>query len=99
MNMRLDIKVKISDTCVHITDSYTVKKRIVMKDVIKDLKETYDATVLKERSTFGMVNEWVGHNNLYTLGLWESRTKDVDLEYPQAWYYKIIWFLLGLIAL
>lgn len=95
----LDIKVKVSDTCVHITDSYTVKKRRVMKDVIKDLKNTYDATVLKERSTFGMINEWVGHNNLYTLGLWESRTKDVDLEYPQAWYYKIVWFLLGLIVL
>lgn len=97
--MTLDIKVEVSRFCVHIEDSYTVDKRSIMRDVIKDLKNTFSATVLTNRSTCSMVFEWVGHNNLYKLGLWRDHTKDVDLEWPQKWYDKLAWFLLGLIKL
>ena len=97
--MRLDIRVEVSRFCVHIEDSYTVDSRSVMRDVIKDLKNTFSVPVLTNRSTCSMVFEWVAHNNLYKLHIARSHTKDVDLEWPQKWYYSLAWFLLGLIKL
>ena len=97
--MMLDIRVEVSRFCVHIEDSYTVNKRSVMRDVIKDLKNTFSVPVLINRSTCSMVFEWVGHNNLYKLHIARSHTKDVDLEYPQKWYMSLVWFLLGLIEI
>ena len=52
------------------------------------------------RSLKDLEAEWGVHNVLYRLGLSRSRTKDVDLNYPQqwTWLYRIVWALTKWIA-
>jgi hypothetical protein len=38
----------------------------------------------------------VVHNRLYKLHILRDRTKDVDLEYKQKWYLKVLYSILGI---
>ena len=94
-----NIHVEVSRFCVHIEDSYTVNDRSCIRYIINDLKNTFSVPILTNRSTYSLASEWIAHNNLYKLHIARSHTKDVDLEWPQKWYYSLAWFLLGLIKL
>ena len=95
----LDINVIVDRYCITIQNSYTVDKRRIMNDVLNDLRKSFSVPVLNNRSNIGMIFEWVAHNNLYKLHICRNHTKNVDLEYPQKWYYKLAWFLLGIIKI
>ncbi len=96
---KYDIDILIAKDNIHIDNSYRVRKRKDMKLILHYLRDNYTSWVLDYRSDNSLVHEWVGHNNLYVLGLFRSHTKDVDLEYPEEWYYKVIWWLLSRIVL
>ena len=97
--MDLDIKAIVGDNCVTIQNSYTIDKRMVMRDVLNDLRDNFSSAVFDNRGNISMIFEWVAHNNLYNLHICRSHTKDVDFEYPQKWYFKLAWFLLGIIKI
>jgi hypothetical protein len=46
-----------------------------------------------------MAREWAAHNLLWDLNIYRSRTKDIDLNYPQKWYVRLGYFILGSFAL
>lgn len=94
-----DLVIDVSDYNIHIYDSYKVKDRDDMYSCIRFLRGCCDSYVLDNRGDRSLVNEWVGHNNLYSLGLFEDHTHDVDLDYPQPWYMGIVWFLLSIVVL
>lgn len=79
---------------IHIKDSYKVPKRL-FDSYLDSFKEH---EIMKHRSRFSLKLEWAAHNLLYMLHVQRERTKDVDLDYPQKWYYKISYFVLGLIG-
>lgn len=79
---------------IHIGDSYKIKK----KDFGAHLEEFKETDVYKNRSLCSLKLEWASHNFLYNLGLWRSHTKDVDLEWPQKWYWSAIYYILGPIS-
>lgn len=92
------MKYTITDTNLHIEDSYTVSKR--MMDLHLDVIRQWhpDSNVWK-RSMFSLQMEWCVHNALYGLGLWRSHTKDVDLDYPcnkPEWVYEVLGCLVWL---
>ena len=41
------------------------------------------------RDLESMVREWRSHNLFYSLHVFRSRTKDVDLELQQPWYREL----------
>ena len=97
--------VTISTNNIHIQDSYLVWRRNDMKlilnsiqDFLKENNITMD-TPFNHRSINSMVNEWVTHNNAYSLCFEESRTRSVDLNYPQKWYMPILYWLCSRIIL
>lgn len=55
--------------------------------------------VVNNRSERSLLREWAAHKLLYCLHLWRSHTKSVDLNYPQAWWEKVAYFILGSIGL
>lgn len=88
----------VTEDNIHILDSYLYRKE-TFKVVFSYLREYYPTCkVLLNRSNCSMSMEWAVHNLLYNIGIAKARTKDVDLDYPQKWYYKIIYTLLGPIA-
>lgn len=74
------IDITISDTNIHIQDSYKVKKASQMKYVLALLKQNYPSNEVLKRSELSLLNEWRVHNLCYTLGIFKSHTKDVDLN-------------------
>lgn len=84
----------------HIKDSHKVPKER-FEEVLEELKykEAW-CQALWLRPLKSLEAEWGVHNVLYRLGLFRSRTKDVDLNYPQrwSWLYRITWALTKWIA-
>ncbi|MBQ6952580.1 MAG: hypothetical protein IJP81_01565 [Bacteroidales bacterium] len=42
--------------------------------------------------------ELAAHNALHALGIFRSRTGDVDLNWPQPWYIRLGYAILGTLA-
>lgn len=88
----------ITPNNIHIQDSYMVPKKLFkcnLKDILHRTPLDYP---IHNRTIESMEMEWASHNFLYDLHLWRSHTKDVDLNYPQKWYTKAVYAVLGRIA-
>ena len=92
---------KVTEYNIHLQNSYEITSKHTMCNFLYDIREDYedDCKVLQNRTDESLVNEWVGHNNLYKLHLFRSHTKDADLDWPQKWYEPIVWWLLSRIVL
>lgn len=83
---------------LHIEDSYKVRKK-EMGVILEHIKMTATTpSLVWNRTMFSLRMEWAVHNALYALGLFRSRTKDVDLNFPNKWewLYKIVGCLVWL---
>lgn len=89
----------VTDNNIHINNScsYSKKQFGTVYNVLRGLYP--DNAVLNNRSNYSLSCEWATHNLLYDLHIFRSRTADVDLNYPQKWYEKIGYFLVGSVAL
>lgn len=88
--------VFVSQNNIHIDDSYLIRRRKEIYEYLEALKRKYPYSDVWNRSMFHLSCEWRAHNRLYMLGLFKDHTKDVDLDYPQKWYYKVLYFILGI---
>lgn len=92
------LKVEVTKNNTTIFDSYQVKTPSDMKLVIKEIRnfvEDNDYTI-NSRSITSMLREWRSHNLLYSLGLFRSRVKDVDLNTVHQWWLKTLYFIVSL---
>ena len=86
------VEVIVSDNNIRIEKGYLVKGRafgFVLNCIRRECKPN---EVTANRSNYSLSCEWAVHNALYNLGLFRSRTKDVDMEYPcrKEWLYIIL---------
>lgn len=99
------LRVIISTNNIHIENSYIISKRKEMNYIINYLRDYMEIEhpeficPLDFRSNISFLNEWITHNNLYVLNIHTDRTKDVDLDYPQNWYYKLGYWLGSIVNL
>lgn len=91
----MNIKYDASDSNIHISDSYKIRKRDFSSVFSFIQSEHPDNLVLKKRSWCHMSLEWCCHNFLYTLGIKRDHTRDVDLDYPQERYMKVLYAVCG----
>lgn len=89
------LRVSASENNIHIENSYRVKRSSDMKNIIYIIRDTFKDLDINKRSIGSIINEWRVHNLLYSLNIYRDRTKDVDLEYPQSWYIKVLYTLLS----
>ena len=85
--------ITLSSNNAHIEDSYKCKHIKDMKDILKYIKSRDPKCT---RGIFSMINEWRSHNLLYSIGLYKEKTKSVDLEYNNKWYYNVAYFCMSL---
>ena len=89
-----DLKVRVTPFNITIIDSYKIKDKKVMKEMIKEI--LYKAPIYqKRRSIKSLVREWRTHNIMYNKGWFISHTKDCDLETYEALYRRIVYFIIG----
>ena len=100
-----DFQITITPNNINIKDSYTKKDPFEMRVILKEIKEflkenniTMD-TPFNHRSLWSMIREWVSHNNAYVIGYKRERVGSVDLNFPQKWYVKVLYFILSIFVL
>ena len=77
-----DTRIIISDTCIHIVDSYKLSKKDI-KVIIDTLIQDYQGNgVIKNRSRYSILSEICVHNFCYNLNICRERTGSVDINYP-----------------
>lgn len=86
----------VTSNNIHIKDSYDIKKRSEMKEILYAIQyKSPDCNVFK-RSYNSMISEWRTHNRLYRLGYKKDRTGSVDLNYPLKWYIELAYRIFGI---
>lgn len=85
-----ELKYKLSKSVLKIYDSYKVSKKdfVSVLTHIAYAEDAYD-TIFEFRGAKNMRREWAVHNCLYNFGIEKERTKDVDFEFEQKWYWTI----------
>lgn len=100
-----NLQITITPHNIHIKDSYIIMYPFEMRNILEKLKKLLEEsgitmdTPFNHRSICSMIREWIAHNNAYVLGYKKERTGNVDLNYSQKWYVKVLYFMLSLVIL
>lgn len=89
---------KVLPNRLKLHDSYLVEKaRYEVELNVIRYKEP--KCPLWKRSVGSMRREWASHNLAYALGIRREKTKDCDLDFEPKWYHKLVYGVVGTIAL
>lgn len=89
---------KVFPSRIKLYDSAFVAKSDFEKE-LEDVKRQTPGHPTWERTMKSLRREWAAHNLAYALGIRRSKTKDVDLEYPQKFFAKIFYAIAGLLSM
>lgn len=92
------MKYKILGDRVKLFDSYMVLKADFSKE-LQSIKNLHPTCRLWHRSMNSIKREWACHNLAYSLKIKRDRTADADLNYEQDWYVRLMYWIVGNIAL
>ena len=95
----IDFEYAISDDNIKIFDSCHISKKYFTDVLNKIRKENPDNNVVLHRKNCGMKMEWATHNMAYMLNFKTDHSENVDLNYPQKWYIKVMYAVLGAISM
>lgn len=84
----------VSTNNVHIVDSWKVSKRDFSRCLAR-IESEHSECETWNRRRWSLRMEWAAHNALYLIGVFRSRTKDVDLNYPLRWWVALGYNTLG----
>lgn len=87
--------VQILSDRIKIIDSYTITDRSKMKEIIYAIQHAH-SEIKFDRDYNLLISEWVAHNRMYKWGIRRDKTKDVDLEFEEKWYNKLIFKIIGI---
>ena len=80
---------------VHIPNSYRYSRKEVAA-FLADAKPKHPSCLpLQKRSRASLLREWAAHKLAYLVGFKRERTASVDLNYPQRWWVKVLYFVVG----
>lgn len=88
------IEFNLSTNNLHIVDSWKIKNRVEMEEILKSILPD---RFLKARSIDSYVREWCAHNLLYSWHFKIDRTKDCDLNMDESRIRRLGYFFLSLL--
>ena len=92
---KFNISVEIYWDNTHIENSYRIKHRSDMRNILKLIRQETDFDMaIKRLSLNSQIREWRAHNLLYILGIKRKHTKDVDLN-NNPWYIRFVYAILS----
>lgn len=94
----MKLTYECTKNCTTIYDSYLITHKRDMNKAIKEIRSNTPSNfAIHTMNKRCMVGEWMIHNYFYNRGKEVYRTKDVDLEIGQPFYYKICYWLISLL--
>ena len=92
------MKYKILGDRIKLYDAYLVPKAKYSYELEKILN-LHPTCRIWCRSENSLKREWAAHVLAYNLRIKREKTKDADLNYEQPWYTKLMYFIVGTVAL
>lgn len=89
------IKYTISQDNLHLVDSYKVPTRRFDRE-LNSIQALHPSSDVWKRTRKSIKREWSAHNGLYMIGYKRDHTKDVDLDYPQTFWEKFKFTVVGI---
>lgn len=90
------MKYKILGNRIKILDSYMMSEA-EFSEALDEIQKLYPEHVAFKRTRRSMYLEWMAHNFLFRMGIKKDKAADVDLEYPQSWFKRLGYGILGTI--
>lgn len=82
---------------IKLKSSYEVGKDDFERELAV-IREQHPDSLVWNRSIDSLKREWAAHNAFHALGLVRKQTADTDLNWPQPWFIRLGYDLLGRIA-
>ena len=88
---------EVSSNNIKLKSSYEVSKDDFERELLA-LRERHPESQVWNRSIDSLKREWAAHNAFHALGLARKQSADTDLNWPQAWYIRLGYAVVGAIA-
>lgn len=87
----------VSSNNIKLKSSFEVSKDDFERELAA-IRGQYPDSLVWNRSIDSLKREWAAHNAFHALGLVRKQTADTDLNWPQPWFIRLGYDLLGRIA-
>ena len=87
----------VSSNNIKLKSSFEVSKDD-FEGELAAIRELHPDSLVWNRSIDSLKREWAAHNAFHALGLVRKQTADTDLNWPQPWFIRLGYDLLGRIA-
>lgn len=92
------VTAELSDDNTRIYDSYRFRSSKDMRAILSELgKQSGYCMAINTMLNSDMLREWRAHNFMYSLHLFRSHTKDVDLNTGKSWYIKALYAMFSVL--
>lgn len=90
-----NMEVVISKNNIKIKDSYKIKDKKQMKEILEEIfsRDKYKQT--RKRKLKESILEWRTHNILFNFGLFVEHTRDCDISENEPILYLLAYKILG----
>ena len=79
---------------IHLESSFQVRKED-FENELKAIRERHPESLVWNRSIKSLMREWVTHNVFHAMGIFRSRTAHMDLNWPQPWFVRLGYAIIG----
>ena len=85
---------EVSANNIKLKSSFEVSKDDFERELAA-IRELHPDSLVWNRSIDSLKREWAAHNAFHALGLIRKQTSDTDLNWPQPWFIRVTYDLLG----
>ena len=91
------MQYKVTPTNIQLKSSFEVRKEDFERELL-EMREKHPDSQVWNRSIKSLKREWAAHNAFHALGVFKSKTADVDLDWPQNWLFRIGYAVAGAVV-
>ena len=95
--MREAWKYSVSENNIHMDSSFLVSKDDFESE-LNALREQYPESQVWNRYIESLKHEWATHNAFHAMGIFPNRTGHMDLNWPQPWFVRLGYAVIGKIV-
>ena len=87
----------VSPNNIQLKSSFEVKKKDFERELAA-IRKLFPECQVWNRSLKSLSREWAAHNALHALRIFNRRTSDTDLNWPQKWYFRVGYAIIGFLV-